>query len=90
LKKPSIILFDEPTTGLDLQTEQILQDSIKELAQSSTVITVAHRLHTIINADKILFLENGELIASGTHKELLESVEAYRKMTTLQQGGMAK
>ncbi|XCS10189.1 thiol reductant ABC exporter subunit CydD [Aeribacillus pallidus] len=90
LKKPSIILFDEPTTGLDLQTEQILQDSIKELAQSSTVITVAHRLHTIINADKILFLENGELIASGTHKELLKSVEAYRKMTTLQQGGMAK
>ncbi|MEC5423817.1 thiol reductant ABC exporter subunit CydD [Virgibacillus sp. C22-A2] len=87
LKSPSMILFDEPTTGLDLHTERILQSSIKELSQSATVITVAHRLHTIKNADKILFLENGELLASGTHEELLTTVEAYRTMVSVQQGG---
>jgi ATP-binding cassette subfamily C protein CydD len=89
LKKPAIILFDEPTIGLDLQTEQILQASIKELAHHSTVITVAHRLHTIKNADKILYLANGRLVASGTHEELLESITEYRDMVSTQQGGSA-
>lgn len=89
LKKPAIILFDEPTIGLDLQTEQILQSSIKQLARHSTVITVAHRLHTIINADQILFLENGRLVAIGTHEELLASQKEYRNMVHTQQGGTA-
>lgn len=88
LKKPSVILFDEPTMGLDLATERILQDSMEELAKHSTVITVAHRLHTIRDADQILFIDQGELIASGTHEELLESAPAYRSMVSLQQGGM--
>lgn len=87
LKRPSIILFDEPTTGLDLQTEQILQASIKELAKDSTVITVAHRLHTIKNADKILFLTDGNLLAEGTHTELIKTVEEYRNMVSVQKGG---
>ncbi|WP_067724840.1 thiol reductant ABC exporter subunit CydD [Oceanobacillus damuensis] len=90
LKRPSVILFDEPTTGLDLQTEQILQASIKELGKNSTIITVAHRLHTIKNADKILLLEDGELRASGSHEDLLNSDAVYRKMVTVQQGGMAQ
>ncbi len=89
LKKPAIILFDEPTVGLDLRTEQILQTSMKQLARHSTVITVAHRLHTIKNADQILFLEKGRLVASGTHEELLESVTEYREMVHTQQGGTA-
>ncbi|WP_050182637.1 thiol reductant ABC exporter subunit CydD [Domibacillus robiginosus] len=90
LKSPSIILFDEPTTGLDLRTEHILQASIKKLSKSSTVITVAHRLHTIKNANKIIFLENGELFAAGTHEELLKEVKPYRNMVSVQQGGMAR
>lgn len=89
LKKPSVILFDEPTTGLDLQTERILQASMKELAKTSTVITVAHRLHTIKQADTILLLEAGGLIAQGTHEELVETVPAYREMVSVQQGGSA-
>lgn len=90
LKQPSIIVFDEPTTGLDLQTESILQRSIKELGKSSTVITVAHRLHTITNADNIYFLEAGNLLAVGTHDELMKSAATYREMVTLQQGGRAQ
>lgn len=89
LKKPSVILFDEPTTGLDLQTERILQASMKELAKTSTVITVAHRLHTIKQADSILLLENGSMIAKGTHEELVQAVPAYREMVSVQQGGSA-
>lgn len=90
LKHPSVILFDEPTTGLDLQTERILQASIEQLSQHSTVITVAHRLHTIKNAHTILFLENGRLAAAGTHKELIETFATYRDMVSVQQGGHAE
>lgn len=89
LKKPSVILFDEPTTGLDLQTEGILQASMKELAKTSTVITVAHRLHTIKQADSILLLDAGKLLAQGTHEELVKSLPAYREMVSVQQGGRA-
>ncbi|KPB04094.1 thiol reductant ABC exporter subunit CydD [Bacillus sp. CHD6a] len=89
LKKPSIILFDEPTTGLDLQTERILQASMKELSKTSTVITVAHRLHTIKQADSILLLESGAVIGRGTHEELVQTVPAYREMVSVQQGGSA-
>lgn len=84
LKRPSIILFDEPTTGLDLKTERILQQSLKELSKTSTVITVAHRLHTIQSADQILLMDQGEIIASGTHNELLKTTETYREMISLQ------
>ncbi|TDL31345.1 thiol reductant ABC exporter subunit CydD [Jeotgalibacillus sp. S-D1] len=90
LKNPSVVLFDEPTTGLDLKTEQILQASIRELSRRSTVITVAHRLHTIQHADIILFLKKGELAAKGTHAELMDSVPEYRNMVAVQQGGEAE
>lgn len=90
LKKPSVILFDEPTMGLDLRTEKILQQSIKELGENSTVITVAHRLHTIRNADQILFIDEGELVAVGKHEELLESIPSYRSMVYVQQGGISQ
>ncbi|TGB02024.1 thiol reductant ABC exporter subunit CydD [Halobacillus salinus] len=87
LKRPSVLLFDEPTTGLDLRTEQILQASIEELSKTSTVITVAHRLHTIRQADQILLLEQGNLIAAGTHEELVQTNGSYRDMIRVQQGG---
>ncbi|WP_416148685.1 thiol reductant ABC exporter subunit CydD [Salipaludibacillus sp. HK11] len=87
LKKPTVILFDEPTVGLDLKTEKILQTSMKQLGKTSTVITVAHRLHTIMRADQILFIENGKLVAKGTHNQLVESSTPYREMVQIQQGG---
>lgn len=80
LKKPSLILFDEPTSGLDLQTEHILQRSIDELSKTATVITVAHRLHTIQQAEHVLFIEQGTIAAQGTHSHLMNNVKAYREL----------
>lgn len=85
LKRPGIILFDEPTTGLDLVTEQIVRRSIDELSRDATLVTVAHRLHTIKQADAIWFVDEGRLIAQGTHDDLL-SVPQYADLFTLQKG----
>ncbi len=80
LKRPSVLLFDEPTTGLDLHTERILLRSISELSRNATMITIAHRLHTIRHADIILFMERGKLIGTGTHKDLLNRLPQYADM----------
>ncbi|MBU8906436.1 thiol reductant ABC exporter subunit CydD [Desertibacillus haloalkaliphilus] len=87
LKKPSIVLFDEPTTGLDLVTEQVLQESIRALAEDATIITVAHRLHTIKHSDLILFMDQGTIAAQGTHDELMKNIEAYRDLFLVQEEG---
>ncbi|GEL09099.1 thiol reductant ABC exporter subunit CydD [Salisediminibacterium halotolerans] len=87
LKKPSVILFDEPTVGLDLRTERILRRSIEELSQGATMITVAHRLHTIRHADQLLYLEGGILQGQGTHEELLAKLPAYQEMVRVHRGG---
>ncbi|WP_405110884.1 thiol reductant ABC exporter subunit CydD [Paenibacillus sp. FSL K6-1217] len=87
LKRPALILFDEPTVGLDLQTEQILQSSITELAKNATMITVAHRLYTIRQADNILYMDHGVLAAAGHHGELLERVPQYAEMVDIQRKG---
>lgn len=87
LKRPAIILFDEPTVGLDLHTERVLQRSIAKLAKTSTMITVAHRLYTIQQADKILFMDNGVLVESGRHDELLERLPQYAEMVDVERKG---
>ncbi|KGP73436.1 thiol reductant ABC exporter subunit CydD [Pontibacillus yanchengensis] len=84
LKKPSFIIFDEPTTGLDLFTEQILQQSIQTLSKQATMITVAHRLHTIRQADEIWVMEQGTIVAKGTHEELLQTTSVYQDMVNVQ------
>lgn len=87
LKKPQILFFDEPTTGLDIQTEQILQTSLETLKKHATILTVAHRLHTIRNADKIFLLDQGKVIGTGTHEELYQNNQMYQQMVTTQRGG---
>ncbi|MDQ1234646.1 ATP-binding cassette subfamily C protein CydD [Paenibacillus sp. SORGH_AS306] len=88
LKRPDIILFDEPTVGLDLHTEQILQRSIAILSQAATMITVAHRLYTIQDADQILYMDNGVVVDSGHHHELLARLSPYADMVNVQQKGV--
>ncbi|MGG3307105.1 thiol reductant ABC exporter subunit CydD [Paenibacillus lautus] len=90
LKRPAIILFDEPTVGLDLHTESILQRSISTLSKTSTMITVAHRLYTIQHATNILFVDHGSIVDSGCHEELLKRLPQYAEMVAVQQkGGLA-
>ncbi|WP_214851004.1 thiol reductant ABC exporter subunit CydD [Exiguobacterium sp. s193] len=86
LKRPNVILFDEPTTGLDVKTEHLLQQAIEELGRTATVITVAHRLHTIEQSDNIVILEAGRIVDQGTHEALLARDSEYARMRAVQRG----
>lgn len=86
LKRPNVVVFDEPTTGLDVKTERLLQQAIEQLGQSATVITVAHRLHTIERSDQIVVLDGGRIVDRGTHDELLGRDSEYARMRSVQRG----
>lgn len=77
LHNPKILLLDEPTSALDARTETVIQRQLKPIFNGKTVIIVAHRLATIQNADRILVIENGQVIEGGTHKELMKSKKTY-------------
>jgi ATP-binding cassette subfamily B protein len=71
LKDPPILLLDEATSALDTETEREIQAELKLMGQGRTVITIAHRLSTVADADRIVVLEDGRIVESGTHDELL-------------------
>jgi ABC-type multidrug transport system fused ATPase/permease subunit len=72
LKNPAIILLDEATSALDNESEKLVQESIHQIDRDKTIIMVAHRLSTVLNADKIFVVKNGRIIESGNHRHLLE------------------
>lgn len=80
VQKTEIILFDEATSALDNETQDKIQKAIENMKKEYTILIIAHRLSTVINADKIMLLDNGKIECTGTHKELLESSEKYRKL----------
>jgi len=77
IREPEILILDEATSALDNVSEMLVQEAIKEVSKGCTVIIVAHRLSTIINADKIIVLENGRVMEEGKHMELMERRGAY-------------
>lgn len=87
LKNTPIVVLDEPTSALDSITEQKIQKGISELLEGKTALVIAHRLSTIFQMDRIIVLDKGEIIETGTHDELLEQNGQYAKMWTHQQGG---
>jgi ATP-binding cassette subfamily B protein len=80
LKNPPIILLDEATSALDSETEQSIQRALRAMSRGRTVITIAHRLSTVVDADRIVVLENGRIAESGTHDELLARQARYASM----------
>ncbi|MGO3726449.1 ABC transporter ATP-binding protein, partial [Staphylococcus carnosus] len=84
LNNPPIIILDEATSALDLESEAIIQEALAHLSEIRTTLIVAHRLSTITHADKIVVVENGRIIESGTHQELLAKQGAYHHLYTIQ------
>lgn len=84
LRDPAVLLLDEATAHLDSETERAVHDALRFNRQNRTTLIIAHRLSTIQNADRILVMENGQLVASGTHQELLNTSTLYQRLTTSQ------
>ncbi|MDR0834229.1 MAG: peptidase domain-containing ABC transporter [Candidatus Symbiothrix sp.] len=80
-KEPEILILDEATSSLDSESEQFVQQTIQELKnQGKTIVIIAHRLSTVVNADKIIVLENGQVVEQGSHRELYAAQGRYSQM----------
>lgn len=84
LRNPKILMMDEATASLDSQSEGIVQQALTRLMEGRTTFVIAHRLSTIVNADKIVFIEQGQVTGIGTHNELIESHSLYREFAEQQ------
>lgn len=84
LKNPAILLLDEATSALDYKNEKLIQEAIHNISKGKITITVAHRLSTVINSDRILVLDKGRLIEQGTHQELMDKKGFYYTLVNSQ------
>ncbi len=84
LTNPRLLIFDEATSALDYESESIIQRNMKKMCHGRTVIIIAHRLSTLRNADKIMVIDKGELIESGSHEELMKQEGLYHYMYSKQ------
>ena len=80
LKDARLILFDEPTASVDIENEEKIKQAIEEIKENHTIITIAHRLNTIENADCIYVVDNGVIAESGTHDELIAGNVIYKRL----------
>ena len=85
LKKPRILVFDEATSSLDSKTEQAILETLRQVAMNHTTLVIAHRLSTVVDADRILVMEEGRIVEQGSHQQLLEKGGLYSEMWQLQQ-----
>ena len=86
IKNPKILILDDSSSALDMATESKLQNSIKNRMKDSTVFLIAQRISAVMDSDKIIVLDNGEIAAIGTHKELIKNCEIYRSIAISQLG----
>lgn len=83
-KDPEIFVFDDSFSALDLKTDLKLRTELAEITKNKTVIIVAQRISTILNADQIIVLDEGKIVGIGTHSELMKSCEAYSQIALSQ------
>jgi len=84
MKNPPILILDEATSSLDTESEKIVQDAIEKLMHNRTVIVIAHRLSTVHNASKIIVLDKGDIVDTGTHNELINKQGLYKQLHNMQ------
>jgi subfamily B ATP-binding cassette protein MsbA len=84
IKNPALLILDEATSALDTQAERIVQKALENLMQGRTSIVIAHRLSTVLNADRIVVMQKGEIVGMGNHRELLESCALYQRLYNMQ------
>ena len=84
LRNPAILLLDEATSALDAESEQVVQKALETIMKERTTLVIAHRLATVLHADRIAVIDDGKLVAVGTHQELLESSPLYGRLAKLQ------
>ena len=84
LKDPAILILDEATSSLDSESEQLVHDALDTLMQGRTSFVIAHRLSTIRNADKIVVVDKGVVLETGSHQELMSVNGLYRKLNEMQ------
>ena len=88
LKNPAVLLLDEATSALDAESERLVQQALDRLMVGRTSIVIAHRLATVVAADRLLVLEGGKLVAAGSHAELITTSALYRHLAALQFGAV--
>lgn len=85
ISQPKIMVFDEATSSLDSKSEQVILQSLKDISQKHTTLVIAHRLSTVVDADEILVMDNGVIVESGTHTQLIEQKGRYDQLWAMQQ-----
>lgn len=85
LKNAPVIILDEATASIDPENEHLIQDAISELTRGKTIITIAHRLATVRNADQILVVDDDRIAEAGTHEELIRQDGIYKRFTQIRE-----